>query len=245
MEISCFPRWTLVVSLLATVAMGGIYFADARHLAALLGESGVIERGTALLYAVSAGIALVCAARARGALCVFALFWAALSVVCFGEETSWLQHEIGYRTPEFVRERNAQGEFNLHNLRGLHGGKVFGTESIPPALKGLASAQQLFQIGFAFFFAVLPLVIAAGPATLGCFAQNMRLPFPGLHFMLVIWPPILMTVALAVLATGITKDFAAEVRELLYAVAFLLFIAGVRGQIGRYSSASPSGSVAR
>ncbi|MCY2923985.1 MAG: hypothetical protein NT031_00840, partial [Planctomycetota bacterium] len=36
-----------------------------------------------------------------------------------GEESSWGQHYLGYKTPEKVRKINRQGEFNLHNNQGI------------------------------------------------------------------------------------------------------------------------------
>ena len=46
-------------------------------------------------------------------------WWLALAVIFFvfaGEESSWLQHYIGYDTPEALRDVNWQGELNLHNI---------------------------------------------------------------------------------------------------------------------------------
>lgn len=38
-------------------------------------------------------------------------------LMMFGEEASWGQRLIGYDSPEFIAEYNAQSEMNLHNLR--------------------------------------------------------------------------------------------------------------------------------
>jgi len=40
----------------------------------------------------------------------------------FGEETSYLQHYIGFSTPEAYAVLNAQNELNIHNLNPLQGG---------------------------------------------------------------------------------------------------------------------------
>lgn len=44
-----------------------------------------------------------------------------LFFVAFAEEISWGQRIFGVETPEFLKEHNAQGETNLHNLSMLNG----------------------------------------------------------------------------------------------------------------------------
>jgi hypothetical protein len=46
----------------------------------------------------------------------FFLFFFIFSFIAFGEEISWGQHIIGFKTPEAIKEINKQGETNLHNL---------------------------------------------------------------------------------------------------------------------------------
>ncbi len=86
-------------------------------------EIGPVETTTALLLLAASILAF----RTTGAfwrmgkrglallLALFALaaFWLA------GEELSWGQHFLGFQTPEELRARNLQGEFNLHNLESF------------------------------------------------------------------------------------------------------------------------------
>lgn len=48
------------------------------------------------------------------------IFFGLLCLGVAGEEISWGQRLIGYETPAFVSDINEQGEFTLHNLRGVH-----------------------------------------------------------------------------------------------------------------------------
>src|SRR5690606_29576334 len=111
-----------------------------------------------------------------------------LAIVCAGEETSWLQHELGYATPEIVADANVQGEFNLHNLRGLQGGALFEEPGEERPWLGLLGSQNLFQLGFATYFLVLPL-LALIPAVRRVF-ERYALPYLGLGAVAVVWIPI-------------------------------------------------------
>ncbi len=54
----------------------------------------------------------------------FALFALGLLFVA-GEEVAWGQWFLGFETPAPIRAVNAQGEFTLHNIEGLHGHNEF------------------------------------------------------------------------------------------------------------------------
>lgn len=47
---------------------------------------------------------------------LFFLLLAIFFLFCCGEECSWGQRLIGYKTHEFIRIHNAQHEFNIHNM---------------------------------------------------------------------------------------------------------------------------------
>lgn len=89
-------------------------------------EYTVIEMATAGIFALSfiVGIILSATLWRRGdrkiqalAFLVFSAF-AALSTL---EEIQWGQPLLGYKIPEWMAERNAQGEFTFHNLEGAQG----------------------------------------------------------------------------------------------------------------------------
>jgi hypothetical protein len=165
-----------------------------------------------------AGVAFV---RAHGVMRLHAAFWIVLSLLCFGEETSWLQHEIGFATPQSIEARNVQKEFNLHNLDILQGRKMLGEGAAAPTLRAVLNAQTIFQLGFVLFFLVLP--VLARTAVAGRLVKWARLPYPGARMMAAVWAPIVPALLLTLLTQGATRVLAAETRELFYAAAFLLF----------------------
>ena len=117
-------RWYLVLNLLclATAAVAvGMYVGGGRDvIRKLCAEDGVIENLTALLYFAASALFVFGAVVLRGR---NVWLWG-LALMCFlvaGEEISWGQRIIGVQTPEALRERNVQGEMNLHNIEGVHG----------------------------------------------------------------------------------------------------------------------------
>ena len=86
-------------------------------------EDGAVEYATAGVYIVGfvCGLALARRLYAKRDT-AWALFYAVLS---FGflfvalEEISWGQRIFGLGTPEFIEERNIQGEIGLHNLSSI------------------------------------------------------------------------------------------------------------------------------
>jgi hypothetical protein len=141
----------------------------------------------------------------RLALC----FWAALCLIFFGEETSWLQHQIGYATPPEVAQHNIQGEFNFHNLEFLLGPSGLWT-------------QILFFIGFTFYFLVMPVALKL-VSSLGRVAASF-LPIPGARLIVFIWAPILVSIAGTLLASdAITRRAIGETREMLFGISIGVF----------------------
>lgn len=113
----------------------------------LLREDGAFETLTAafLFLACAMGHQLACVARRQGSGRVAVLLWlgAAVFFVAGMEEISWGQRVLGLATPDSLSAINEQGELNLHNIKGLHGGtevKVFLVLSVFGALSGLALA---------------------------------------------------------------------------------------------------------
>lgn len=87
-----------------------------------LSEQGVIELLTAVFFAAAGILALALAVRTRGAV----PWWCRAFYACFAlaalfvalEEISYGQHLVGWESPQWFAERNAQRETNLHNLFG-------------------------------------------------------------------------------------------------------------------------------
>jgi len=83
------------------------------------GELGVIELATPVLAFIAAAFGVATLARARPPRAWLRL-WLALvtagAVYFGGEELSWGQHLVGWRTPPAIEGLNDQQETNLHNI---------------------------------------------------------------------------------------------------------------------------------
>jgi hypothetical protein len=133
---------------------------------ALLREGGVYESGSALasLFAAILFCRAAIRATARPSRAWFALF----ALGCFvlaGEEISWGQHVIGFTPPEFIADRNFQGEFNVHNL------STFQSEN--------NMVSSLLFRALMLYLIVLPIAASVFP-TLSRLLQRVAMPLPGL-----------------------------------------------------------------
>lgn len=89
-----------------------------------------------------------------------------------GEEISWGQRLIGFKTPEFFLKYNTQGEFNFHNLR-------FGGGT--PTDKGFRVNRIIFGTGLgiavAIYFLILP-VLYRKKESVKSLINRLALPLP-------------------------------------------------------------------
>lgn len=110
---------TIVSSALIAVVGVALWFGARDTLEWVSQEDGIVEYATAILYLVCT-VLFVQAGRQAG----FNRLWnwglAALVFFVAGEEVSWGQRIIGLQTPEGLHAVNVQGEFNLHNIDGIH-----------------------------------------------------------------------------------------------------------------------------
>lgn len=87
---------------------------------------------------------------------IFYLLLGLLLFIAFGEEISWGQRIFNIETNERIKEINAQGEFNIHNLYIFHGFDKEGN-----AKKGIQhwlSASKLFNLFWMIYCVLLPIV---------------------------------------------------------------------------------------
>ena len=197
-----------------------------------LGENSVIELATALGYLggfVAALYALFKLPRAAK-YPLFALLWAVLCFVFFGEETSWLQHIIGYGTPASIEGRNLQGEFNFHNLEGFMTTNTTGGfhELVTNGnfnIRGLLSGQNLFRLGFFSYFIFLPLLLHGFIRlnVLDYRKVTAYFPLPRLSFVAAVSFVIGLSLVVYVVGPDARQGIT-EVRELFYALFILFYI---------------------
>lgn len=212
----------MLLSLLLCALPLAFFMIGGEETAPLWRENGPVETLSALAYLVGAGAAGMAAFHGRGFFRFHLILWAVFCILFFGEETSWLQHQLGYATPAAVAELNQQGEFNLHNLGPFHGGELLADDQTDGLPFGLRS-QHLFQLGFAAFFLAVPFLAQLGFVTR--ILERWRIAYPGLRFAAFVWLPVLVTVALAFASEGVTKRAIAETREFVYALAIASFLA--------------------
>lgn len=179
-------------------------------------ENGPVENASAGMYLFVAIVAGFAAFRARPPLRWSFLIASLLGLLFFGEETSWLQHQLGYETPAGVAELNAQSEFNVHNLNPFHASR--DNDSV---LENLMTSQTLFRLGFAGLFLGFPLLSRLQVAKR--FFAKLRLPLAGPWLLVFVWVPIALSV-LARFFLADSRDAIAETRELFYAVSIAALV---------------------
>jgi hypothetical protein len=120
-------RWLSRALRLSLPALGLVFYGVSRALMPdgvflwfFDSEYGPVELGTAACFVVASVLAFRLAARTRGMVpaMVRALYLAFAVGALFAalEEISYGQHFVGWQSPRWFDERNAQHETNLHNL---------------------------------------------------------------------------------------------------------------------------------
>jgi hypothetical protein len=214
----------------------------------LEGEDGFVENVSAIAYAAACIVALSAARESSGRTRGHWIMWAVLSFLFFGEETSWLQHWLGYATPESVKLINVQSEFNLHNLRAVSpDDRIFSGAGVAFSWKHLLSAQQLFNLGFTAYFLLLPLLMMIEP--LKFFMRRHGVPELRSSFLMMVWTPIGVSIAFTIANRSheSLKSLIGETREMFFALTILWFVAAAYVQLRTQKTAveSPDIAVAR
>jgi hypothetical protein len=202
-------------------------------------ENGPVENVSALGYFAGAVAAVLAAWNHRGLARWYLVLWSIFCLLCLGEETSWFQHFIGYQTPDAVAAHNAQREFNIHNLEIFHGGHLAQSENRTFAT--LLKSQILFQIGFAIFFFVIPIMAQLAP--IKNLLTRVRTYVPSLQFIPFVWIPVGLALTFSLLSTGSTKDGLAELREMMFALFIGCFLIMVHLRTYRTDSSASAQTI--
>ena len=220
MKVDCTVRQAIwLAGVLGTVLIL-IFLTGYRYQLLVFDENGPVQIATAMLFLVGVVVAALGWVRTEGQARFYFATWSLLCLIFFGEETSWLQHQLGYSTPEFVATRNVKSEFNLHNLNIFHGGELLGSNE--DLRSSLLKSQHLFQLGFFAYFFVLPAATLIRPTR--AFIYKLQVPFPGGRLFGCIWLTVGLSILLTLVAGDIAKPLIAETRELVYAVSVLVFL---------------------
>ena len=232
MTIDIRAAWGVVAVAVVAALLLVIFALGGGATRALWRENGIVENLSALFYLAGFLLCAYAAFKVAPPGRFYLLIWSLLCLVFFGEETSWLQQQIGYRTPEWMAQSNVQGEFNLHNLAPLQGGAIT-KEGF--SWRMLLKSQHLFQLGFVGYFLVLPVLMLVAPARR--MVARMQVPYPGRNLVLSIWAAVAISVALTLLSDDTTKSGIAETREMIYALSIFAFVTAyawqARGLLGQ------------
>jgi len=220
------PRTAIVLVLLYTVFVTVVAFSPDAVIRMLNGEDGFVEIASALAYVGGFIVCIALARRTTGWSRAHWLMWAVFCVMFFGEETSWLQSWVRYDTPASVKDINAQGEFNLHNLDMFSpDGRILREGTTHFSWRFLLDSQHMFNLGFGTYFLVFPLLMLLSPVR----RLALRFGFPVLtgRFVLMTWIPIVVSAALTFLVQNepVRKALIAETREMFFALTICAFIA--------------------
>jgi hypothetical protein len=224
-SLATFEKALVAVGLLTTLATYTVLFLDEATIMKLAGDEQAFEMLSALAYGFAAVLCVASARRLRrtrlrvaGRTALIAL--ALLFAVASGEELSWGQHILKFRTPDVLAEANRQDEFNLHNLgifdsRDPQGGRKSG-------MGFLLNSNRFLDYFMLSMFVLLPIVIRRRDA-LGRLAQNFDLPRFGLGFA----APLALNYGLTALSLLITQGklmsrATSEIRETNSAMLCLL-----------------------
>ena len=182
-------------------------------------EAGPIEDFGAVMFLAGAVAAIAAAAQSRGLARVNFALWAFLALLFFGEETSYLQHWIGYPTPDWIATVNDQEEFNIHNLAPLDGGGSLRTDGIN--LETLLKSQNLFRMGFGTYFLLLPLAYFFS-SRVQSLVRKLSIPIAGRNLLTAAW--ISISVSLVFVLLGGEAAPLAETRETIYGTTIGIFL---------------------
>jgi hypothetical protein len=121
----------------------------------VVSEYGPVELGTAVCFVVAGALAVGLAARTRGVApaLVRTLYLAFAAGALFAglEEVSYGQHLVGWDSPRWFAEQNAQRETNLHNLFADRPGRALRNLALTiVALGGIVVPGVLMRVPGAY-----------------------------------------------------------------------------------------------
>ena len=117
-------------------------------------EDQFFEIGTAVLFLVDSIIFFISYKKRKN---IFLLIFSILMFLGAGEELSWGQVLLNYKTPESIKSINVQGEFNLHNIEIFNSDNFNKTHK--KGISRLLEMNFLFRIFIMTYGIIFPLLI--------------------------------------------------------------------------------------
>ncbi|MCZ6594988.1 MAG: hypothetical protein O6943_08745 [Bacteroidetes bacterium] len=104
---------------------------------------------------------------------VFFLLLGMLFVFGAGEEINWGQRILNLQTPESLKEKNLQGQINIHNLSIFHGTNEHGERKT--GLAKLLTAGRLFSIFWLLWCFIIPILNKVN-SKIAKWLRNLNMP---------------------------------------------------------------------
>jgi hypothetical protein len=152
-EFWYLKKYVIVISLVILLSYSVYFFCSDAMIVKFNDEDQFFEIGTAVLFIITSIIYFITYQKRKN---IFLLFFSILMFVGAGEELSWGQVFLKYKTPAELKHINVQGEFNLHNI------EIFNTNNFnkthKTGLHRLLEINFLFRIFIMTYGIVLPLL---------------------------------------------------------------------------------------
>jgi len=136
-------------------------------------EDGLFENLTVLAFFLTSLVFLILFIRTRK---VLNLLFFLLFLFGTGEELSWGERIFHFEVPEAIAERNAQHEFNVHNLKVF---SSFDSNGIKPGLGRYMTVSAIYLL-FCFFYGILLPAFFIRIDFIKKIVQRIHLPVPPL-----------------------------------------------------------------
>lgn len=216
----------IAAALVFTLLTYAILLFSDRVITVMAGDEQVLEQLSAAAYGAASVLCALAARRLRSGSHHIAgravlIGFALLFFLACGEELSWGQHLLHFKTPDLVATANRQDELNIHNLRFLDSRDTTGARK--GGLGFLLNSNRFLDYFMFSTFLALPLVVRRRDV-LGELARKVGLPRISIGFA----APLALNYALtaaAMLATDRTfmSRATSEIRETNSSVLCFVF----------------------
>lgn len=224
MEVWYLRKYIVLIILALVLSYSVFYFLKPSLVFDLTEEDNFFECLTAISLFLAFAFCLNLFLKTKN---IFFLLLSLLFMFGAGEEISWGQRILGFKTPEMMGELNVQKEFNFHNIELFNtADKHGGTKS---GLSRLFEVNFLFRLFMMVYGIVLPFfVFHIRP--IRSLTEKIKLPVPPIAigiFFLVNWFVFRM---LHVYYTGVKDEvmFVSADSEIFECLgAFILFVVSI------------------
>jgi len=190
----------------------------------LFSEDGLIEYISVLFWLIGFLICLRYLFRKKKKYRLITTVFCLICLFSLGEEISWGQRILDIKTPEYIAKHSRQSEINFHNLYILSGGSTWKRffETGELSIYQIVDLQNIFRLGFVFFFLVLPILCIN--KKIYDFVMRIGYYRPTLFFLLNIWIVMIFSALICTNASHHMHHQLQEVREMCYALFIAIYL---------------------